>query len=129
MPNEPGIPPKDPAEPIEEMIRSVQIEVLPPDSYVYSNVAGLSLTPWDIRIHFADVSPSQEDLPKYKASVGIVMPPEHAAGLMFLLMDQLKHFERNSGPIRLARWQAMVAGALKRAEAEKSDQATNPSQP
>src|SRR5690348_14185810 len=109
----------DLAEPEVAETRNVRIEIEPPDSYVYSNVAALSISPWDFRIHFADVTPTENENAKFKAVVGIVMPPEHAAGLMFLLKDQLSKFEQVGGPIRHPRWQAMVDNTRRRLAREQ----------
>jgi len=84
------------------------IQIKRPDSYAYSNVAGIALTPWDLRIHFADVNPDSPEPQEFKAHTGIVMPPEHAAGLAFLIFDQLKLYENQFGPIRQDRWRAMI---------------------
>ncbi len=112
-------------EPEETKIVSFTIRVDPPDSYVYSNVAGVSISPWDIRINFADVNVVNEGEQGFKAVIGIVMPPEHAAGLAMLLTRQLKQYEDQFGEIRHEPWQAMKARNAKLQTAlakEKSEQ-------
>jgi hypothetical protein len=58
-----------------------KIEIGPPDSYVYSNVSSVSISPLDFRIHFADVVPMGTTV-QTKTILGITLPPEHAAGLV-----------------------------------------------
>ena len=99
----------------EKTVVNLTIEAA--DHHHYSNVASITLSPWDIRLNFADVDISHED-GKFKAHHGIVMPPEHAAALMFLLTSQLTVFEKQFGPIRQKRWRAMVAKAAQEAAAD-----------
>lgn len=104
-------------EPHAEPKRIVQFKfsIEQPDSYVYSNVAGVSITPWDVRINFADVNPeittagddNSIDAGPIKALTGIIMPPEHAAGLAILLFEQLHVFEKQFGKIRNRHWRSM----------------------
>jgi hypothetical protein len=80
------------------------VKIEPTETYIYSNVAGLSISPWDFRIHFAEVQPTSNTEVKTKTVVGIVMPPEHAAGLALLLLAQLTNYELQFGPIRNPEW-------------------------
>lgn len=120
MPDETEKPLRSPAEPIIGEALSLRIEIEPADSYVYSNVGSISVSPWDIRINFADVTPTTEQNTKFKAVIGVVMPPEHAAGLAILLMDQLQVFENQFGPIRHPKWHAISRAALKRAAEQQA---------
>ncbi len=103
--------------PVQNVQFTTKIE--PPDAYVYSNVAGMTISPWDIRIHFADVVPTAGGgEAKAKTVVGVLMPPEHAAALTLLLMTQLANFERQFGPIRHPRWAGLRASAQQELDAE-----------
>lgn len=106
-----------------------KLEIVPPDNYHYSNVSAISISPWDIRINFADVSPQHEQaIEKRIADIGIILPPEHAAGLALLLMDQLRLFESQFGPIRHGKWNAMSGAAKQRfKEASAKDRQPEPS--
>lgn len=103
-------------EPLKQV--DVQIEIEQPTSFVYSNIASVSISPWDVRIGFADFGISTaEGRNLVKPTVAIVMPPEHAAGLMFILMDQLTLFEKQFGRIRNKKWQMMRREAAVKASA------------
>lgn len=95
----------------------------PPDSYVFSNVAAVAVTPWDIRINFVDVVPSpQSKEGRFKAKIGVTMPAECAAGLALLLIDQLRAFESQFGSIRNEKWaNAQKKAAETTAKLLKSD--------
>lgn len=105
-------------EPQGTKVINFTLKIDPPGSYIYSNVAGVSISPWDIRINFADVNVTDEGTEQvFKAVAGIIMPPEHAAGLVLLLTGQLKQYESQFGDIRNPQWQAMKARNAKRAAA------------
>lgn len=93
--------------PIKEN-ETIQVRIEPPASYTYSNIAGVAVTPWDIRINFADVhdgnSGKAEEQRQAPTLAGIAMPPEHAAGLALLLIEQLRAFEKSFGAVRHAKW-------------------------
>jgi hypothetical protein len=108
-------------EPEEARMVSLRIEIDPPSAYTYSNVAGVSISPWDIRINFADVNPV-EGQTNVKAVVGVTVPPEHAAGLAILLIDQLKRYEAQFGQIRHPKWQAMRSMAKQQGDPIKAEQ-------
>jgi hypothetical protein len=101
------------AKTVKSGLRTMRIDS--PPSYVYSNVAGVSLTPWDVRINFADVNPTdpaamdqpEDTILRIAANTGIVMPPEHAAGLAILLVQQLQVYEQQFGPIRHPKWKTL----------------------
>jgi hypothetical protein len=90
--------------PAKRILYNVTIEAA--DTYIYSNVAGISIAPWDIRINFAEVQPRGDQVVS-KTVAGIVMPPEHAAALAMLLLAQLHHFEAQFGAIRHPEWVKM----------------------
>ncbi|MEO8053411.1 MAG: DUF3467 domain-containing protein [Acidobacteriota bacterium] len=106
-------------EPEEVQMVEFSIKIEASDTYVYSNVAGISISPWDLRINFADVNVVNKKDEAFKAVMGIVMPPEHAAGLTLLLMRQLRNYEEQFGAIRHPDWQAMKARSKKTAEDPK----------
>jgi|ERR1019366_3730623 hypothetical protein len=85
----------------ELMERAVKIPF--PPSFAYSNCAAFSLSSMDFRISFAEVMQDGTA----EAKVGIVMPPEQAAMLAMMLLQQLKTFEERFGAIRLPAWRAM----------------------
>ena len=94
------------AVPGEHKIIQIQLKISPPDQYIYSNVVGVSISPWDIRLNFGDYVPTSE--PKtIKASVGLTMSPEHAASLAILLRDQVALYEEQFGEIRQKQWREM----------------------
>ncbi len=95
-PKEPGID----LAPGETEKSEVEVRIEDAESFVYSNIAGVSVSPWDVRINFAEISPSR----KNQTKVGVVLPPEHAAALTLLLMQQLITFERQFGHIRHKGW-------------------------
>jgi hypothetical protein len=82
---------------------SVKVSIDRSESYIYSNIASVTLSPMDIRIDFADATVEG----KTKTVAGITMSPEHAAGLVIILTQQLKHFEKQFGAIRSPQWKAM----------------------
>jgi hypothetical protein len=94
---------------------NLQVEILPPDTYTYSNISSVSITPWDLRLNFGDFNPDEiigTESKKIKATAGITLPAEHAAGLLVLLMQQLQLFEAQFGLIRHPKWQEMRRNAL-----------------
>lgn len=93
----------------ETKVVNFVIKIEAPDSYIYSNVAGIAISPWDIRINFADVNVEHDGEQTFKAVIGVVMPPEHAAALVMLLTAQLKQYEEQFGEIRHEAWRNMKA--------------------
>ena len=80
---------------------NLTIEIGPPHSpYIYPNVVPVALSPMDLRLHFADVMPSG----KSETKVGIILSPEHAAGLVETLTEQLRLFAKQFGAIRDRGW-------------------------
>ena len=118
----PGVEPQPP-----ELVE-MKVRVEPPESYVYSNLSGTSLSPFDIRLHFAEVLPSAADAAGEQAKVrtvaGIIMPPEHAAALAMLLMQQVQNYERQFGPIRHREWRAATERAAKFNQGHSEDGGT-----
>jgi len=94
-------------EPPRRIEYNVKIE--PAETYIYSNVAGVSIAPWDIRINFAEVQPRGDDVIS-RTVAGIVMPPEHAVALALTLMQQLRIYEKQFGLIRHPAWAALREG-------------------
>jgi Protein of unknown function (DUF3467) len=80
---------------------NLTIEIGPPQSpYVYANLVAVAISPLDVRLNFADVTPGG----KSETKVGVVLAPEHAAGLVEALTEQLRLFEKQFGPIRNRGW-------------------------
>lgn len=90
------------------MGQRVPVKIGHPDTYFYSNVAGVSVSPMDVRIDFGDVTPQG----RTTAVLGIALSPEHAAGLALLLIQQVKNFEAEYGLVRNKTWSAMRDTAL-----------------
>lgn len=116
----------DPKPPDKKGFTEFQVKVGPPESYVYANLAGISVSPMDIRIHFADVSPTKGEDIQATTVAGVIMTPEHASSLVLLLMSQLTSYESQFGAIRSPKWRAMVDQATEQAaravkDAEKRD--------
>jgi hypothetical protein len=80
--------------------KEITLNVPMAKSFVYSNVAAFSVSFMDIRISFGEAMPDQTA----EARVGIVMPPEHAAYLALMLLEQVQIFERTFGPVRHPQW-------------------------
>lgn len=99
------------------------IDVKPSESYLYANVSSVSVSPFDIRINLADATPYGAES-KTNTVMGLVMPPEHAAGLAILLCAQLANFEDQFGLIRHKQWQtwkAIFQEASKLTQADSSE--------
>ena len=65
-----------------------------------------SISPSHIRINFAEAQ---------RREGGVVLTPEDAAGLALLLLDQLRRYENEFGPIQDPNW-----AASRKLDAEKS---------
>lgn len=63
---------------------------------VYSNLAIISHSPQEFVIDFVRVMPG---LPKAKVKSRVVVTPEHAKRLMKALLDNVKKYEAQFGPI------------------------------
>jgi len=83
---------------------NINVSVPPAEKYLYSNVAGVSVSPWDFRINFAEIQPVGEEVVAHNVA-GIVLPAEHAASLTLLLIQQLRNFERAYGLLRNPEWE------------------------
>ena len=94
--------------PMRQILYNVKVE--PAQTYLYSNVAGLAISPWDMRINFAEVQPTGGDGVIAKTVAGIVLTPEHAAGLALLLFMQLMAYEKQFGQIRHPAWAHVRTG-------------------
>ena len=86
-----------------EQLVKYTVDVQPSESYTYTNVSAVSISPFDIRINFADATPYGTES-KTTTVIGLVIPPEHAAGLAILLCAQALNFEEQFGPIRHKQW-------------------------
>ncbi|HRG89517.1 MAG TPA: DUF3467 domain-containing protein [Chitinophagales bacterium] len=63
---------------------------------VYSNLAIISHSPQEFVVDFVRVMPG---LPKAKVKSRVVLTPEHAKRLMKALIDNVKKYESQFGPI------------------------------
>jgi len=84
--------------------RSVHIPF--PETFVYSNCCAFAIGQTEVRLGFAESLPDGNAIPK----IGIVMPPESAAVLALVLLQQVHVFEAHFGEIRHPMWKAMKAG-------------------
>jgi hypothetical protein len=83
---------------------NVNVTVPPAEKYVYSNVAGVAVSPWDFRINFAVMQPVGDKIESHNV-VGVVLPAEHAASLTMLMIQQLRNFEKAYGNLRNPEWE------------------------
>jgi hypothetical protein len=77
-----------------------------PESFVYSNCCAFAIGQMEIRLGFAEAMQDGKAVPK----VGIVMPPEAAAVIALVLLQQVKAYEASFGEIRHPMWKAAKAG-------------------
>lgn len=84
----------------------IKVTVPQADSFIYSNIVGVAISPMDVRINFAEAGPSGNCVTK----VGIVLTPETASSLALILLDQVMNFSRQVGPIRNEQWNAVSSG-------------------
>jgi hypothetical protein len=70
---------------------------------IYANDTQLQTTPWDMRFTFGEISvePSDDDTTKVtvKTTAEIRMSPQHAKRVAIILVQQIKAYEANFGPI------------------------------
>lgn len=76
-----------------------------PESFAYANCAAFSISHMDIRIGFAEAMPDGRAIPK----AGIVMPPESAAVIALILLQQVQAYENSFGEIRHPAWKKAKA--------------------
>jgi hypothetical protein len=81
----------------KEQQQQINIE-LPEDMAegIYSNLAIISHSPQEFVIDYIRVMPG---VPKAKVKARIVVTPEHAKRLMKALIDNVKRYEQQFGPI------------------------------
>ena len=66
---------------------------------IYSNVVFIAHSPAEVILDFARALPG---LPKARVFARVIMTPQHAKGLLGALEQNLKNYETNFGPIKLA---------------------------
>ena len=66
---------------------------------IYANVVFIAHSPAEVILDFARMLPG---LPKARVFARIVMTPQHAKGLLGALEQNLKNYETNFGPIKVA---------------------------
>jgi Protein of unknown function (DUF3467) len=76
-------------------VRSNQFEI------VYANFGQCGYTPWDIRITFSDVSEAEVDVPAIVDLKTITLPPQVAKALVAVLLQNVRNYESDFGPIKL----------------------------
>ena len=87
---------------VEAELKSVEIQIPFPDSFTYANCVAFSLSLTEVRLSFAEALQNNTAV----AKVGIVMPPETAAVLALVLLQQVKTYEAKFGEIRHPMWKA-----------------------
>lgn len=100
---------------------TIKVRVQNPDQSIYSNVVAVTITPWDVRVNFADYAPSGKaggGVDNVKAIVGVIMSPEQAASLAILLNRQLENFESQFGQVRKAGFGVLRHGRVEKLESE-----------
>lgn len=65
----------------------------------YANLAIISHSTSEFILDFIRVMPG---VPKAEVKSRIILTPEHAKRLMLALQDNIRKFEQNNGPIRIA---------------------------
>ena len=83
--------------------KKINIE-LPPDKAdgTYANLAIITHSPAEFVIDFTRILPG---VPKAKVYSRIIMPPQHAKGLLRALEDNIKKYEAQHGEISLPQQQ------------------------
>lgn len=76
-----------------------------PETFAYANAAAFSITLTEIRLGFAEIMQDGTAVPR----VGVTLPPETAASLALVLVQQVKAYEDNFGAIRHPAWKAAKA--------------------
>ena len=66
---------------------------------IYSNVVFIAHSPAEVILDFARALPG---LPKARVFARVIMTPQHAKGLLGALEQNLKNYETNFGPIKMA---------------------------
>ncbi len=84
-------------------IMNRQLSKSPSFATLYSNDTQVQITPWDIRLVFGLIQEVQAEPPMAVIEqVGEVrMSLQHAKRIMLILVEQLKNYEQNIGPIPL----------------------------
>lgn len=91
-----------------------QLESFRSDKFVtiYSNSAGLEVTPWDFRLTFGEMRPQEGNKPpKIEQLVGVVMSPQHTKALLGVLATYVQEYEKNVGEIKLPQPQPTAVAA------------------
>lgn len=91
---------------IDIEVKQEMVHIPFPESFVYSNCCAFGIGQVDIRLGFAEIMPDGKAVPR----VGIVMPPEAAAVIALVMLQQVKAYEQSFGEIRHPIWKAMKEG-------------------
>lgn len=82
-----------------------EVQITFPDTFTYANAVAFSITLTEIRLGFAEIMQDGKAIPR----VGITLPPETAASLALVLVQQVKAYEDSFGAIRHPAWKAAKA--------------------
>jgi hypothetical protein len=88
------------------MAKQRMVHIPFPESFVYANCCAFAIGQMEMRLGFAEAMQDGRAVPK----VGIVMPPEAAAVIALVLLQQVRTYEENFGEIRHPMWKAMKEG-------------------
>lgn len=103
-----------PSTPKHSEVETQTINIPQPDRYIYSNVAALSHSQYDVRLILADARPGGVSVD----TTGLVMTPEAAAALGMALVMRLITYEKSFGPIRNDDWTAFKNREMKNSDAK-----------
>ena len=107
MTNESDIKQEAPEESGTIELKQRKIHIPFPETFTYANCCAFSIAQMEIRLGFAEImQDGAEAIPR----VGVVLPPEAAAILALVLLQQVKAFEEAFGEIRHPAWKAAKAG-------------------
>jgi hypothetical protein len=80
---------------------------------VYSNVATVGITPFDISIFCGEVESASPEAVKAKGLVKLILAPEQASLLAVMLSQAVKQLTDASGPLRTPGNAALLAEQMK----------------
>ncbi|MBZ5626342.1 MAG: DUF3467 domain-containing protein [Acidobacteriia bacterium] len=106
MNNESEAPQESPEGQPDSAIMQRTVHIPFPENFAYANCCAFAIGQMEIRLGFAEAIQTGKAISK----VGVVMPPEAAAVLALVLLQQVHIYEANFGEIRHPAWKAMKAG-------------------
>lgn len=69
--------------------------------HVYSNVAGMRTTTWDISLRFGEIREDESGQPGIHEVAHVTMSPGHFKAFVMMMTSQLADYEKENGQIRL----------------------------